>query len=102
MNFKLYQINPNYINANKYIFMPFNMIQQVNVSLYDKVWESEEDNLNLEYLFCKYNDDNRPNGKVCRSISTSDIVIIKKDEKEECYYCDMIGWEQLSINPFDN
>lgn len=60
---------------------------------------AEDDHDLLEYLFAKFNL-NHPSGFTGHSMSVSDIVKINfigaKDSETKYYYCDVIGWKDIT------
>ena len=81
--------------STEYTFRDFECAMKNNWSLNDyvAVWrgeiESETINGALEELFYIFNE-NRPEHYYCRSMSTSDVVLL--DGK--LYYCDSFGWQE--------
>lgn len=51
----------------------------------------------LEFLFALFNSDDRPAGKTMRSMSISDVVIIRIDDVEKAYFCDIFGFKPTTI-----
>ena len=89
----------------KDIAMLENGIDDVDANNYTSVFSSHFDkiiDLNdreqvsdaLEELFLKYNDCNDPNYKG-RSLSVSDVVVLKSNTSEKAYYCNNFGWNTL-------
>ena len=89
----------------KDIAMLENGIDDVDANNYTSVFSSHFDkiiDLNdreqvsdaLEELFLKYNDCEDPNYKG-RSLSVSDVVVLKSNTSEKAYYCNNFGWNTL-------
>ena len=93
--------------STKYCFLPLDMLEPntVKIADYVRVWHGEieldipndiqEGNIHLaicEKCFCHFQ-----NGEdetfFGRSISTSDIICVKKDNTFSYYYCDSVGWK---------
>lgn len=92
----------------KYCFLSFDMLEPntVKIADYVRVWHREieldnapeelaETNIQMavcEKCFCHFQ-----NGEdktfFGRSISTSDIIRVKKDNTFSYYYCDSVGWK---------
>ena len=92
----------------KYCFLSFDMLEPntVKITDYVRVWHGEielddapkglaETNVQMavcEKCFCHFQ-----NGEdetfFGRSISTSDIIRVKKDNTFSYYYCDSVGWK---------
>lgn len=51
----------------------------------------------LECIFEIHNRDDRPLGKVIRSLSTGDVVMLKVEDGQEWYIVDSVGFKQLTI-----
>ena len=112
VNFDIYQIN-----SDKYedevrpiIFMPLDYITEkyggVNPKFYKKVFtgfslepvdfENEKGILPfLESLFCVFNV-KRPADFFGRSMSVSDVVVVKNGEKQSAWFVDDIGFKNVS------
>lgn len=52
-------------------------------------------NMTLEYLFAKHNMDNRPFGRKMRSLSMSDVVVLRRNGKKSAFYVDTFGFEEV-------
>jgi hypothetical protein len=67
---------------------------------YKKVWEGKDFKLGtrddiqiLNDLYTLHNRDDRPSGKVCRSLSISDIVVVEG----RAYACQRDGWKRIFL-----
>ena len=103
MQIKIYQTE-----TKKLMFMPYDMVSKdknlLKADNYKMVFSEEfldchdASNTNdehelLEKLFKRYNEDDRPNGQVCRSLSMSDILSLDG----RLYYCDTFGFKKLEL-----
>lgn len=61
----------------------------------DVMIDDESDVMILEKLFELFNI-NRPRNYQCRSMSVSDIVRIERNGAFVWYYCDWMGWKDIS------
>jgi hypothetical protein len=68
-----------------------------------KGWEGEihivldEPLLTLEHVFARHNRDDRPDGRLCPSMSVGDVVIIG----EVAYSVASVGFEPVAVDPAD-
>lgn len=104
MNIRIYQVNLSR-DKNNIAFMSYEQLprfqgsQDIDSSLYDKVFGGEVECNNLEDVYVMFNQ-NHPNGYKARSLSKSDIVeIIGKDGKSEFHYCDSVGFKKVDFEP---
>lgn len=102
MNIRIYQVNLNR-DENNVAFMSYEQLprfqgsQEVDSSLYDKVFSGEVECNNLEDVYVMFNR-NHPNGYKARSLSKSDVVeIIGNDGASEFYYCDSVGFKKVDF-----
>ena len=104
MTYSIYQLPQLY----SYSFMPFERAKEsgFNIDHYTCVYHGSEivyedgsecDNPKevLEYLFTKFNIDT-PEDFHGHLLSTSDIVELIYDNKDEFYYCEPFGWEDVT------
>ena len=105
MKVKIYQIN-NERDRKSVAFKSLASLSryqgspEVDVSLYDLVWEGDVNAEDLEVLFRIFNIE-KPEDYLARSLSVSDVVevIDSQQPKEGFYYCDVIGFRKI---PFDS
>ena len=70
--------------------------EKFNRADYERVYAGVlASNMTLEYLYAKHNMDNRPFGRKMRSLSMSDVVVLKRDGKESAFYVDTFGFEEV-------
>lgn len=62
---------------------------------YKKVYEDMRENVNLESLFVEFNI-NHPDDFSGHSLSVSDVIIVKQKDKEEIFYVDSVGFEDIT------
>lgn len=68
---------------------------------YHKVWEEEcppcmtddNDMVNVDKIYMKFNMGNKPEGYKGHSLSVSDVV----ETNGRLYYCNSMGWKKLDI-----
>ena len=78
-------------------FERYSRIKACDFKNYDKVYEAPLINQSLEGLYIKFQrfDGNVPDDFKGHSLSVSDVVVLKKDNKEEAWYCDSIGFQSV-------
>ena len=96
--------------STKYCFMPFNRLEPdiVKIADYVRVWHGEIElddapeglvEMDIQKAICEKCFCHFQNGQdktfFGRSITTSDIISVKKDNTVSYYYCDFIGWELI-------
>lgn len=94
----------------KYCFISFGWLEPntVKITDYVRVWHGEIElddapeglvEMDIQKAICEKCFCHFQNGRdktfFGRSISTSDIISVKKDNTASYYYCDSIGWEQI-------
>ena len=52
-------------------------------------------NMTLEELYRKHNADTRPFCRQMRSLSESDVLIVKRGSKKKAYYVDAVGFQEV-------
>lgn len=96
MRIKIYQIDTRKDTQHK-AFMPLADVKNVHSNIYRTVFDG---NLNVDSLEDAYNlfNDSRPATYQGHSLSISDVVeLIDEDNyKSQFYYCDYVGWAELS------
>ena len=98
MRTKIYQINPDR-DANREIFMgsahreAHGLPQEVDPSIYDRVFNAEIAEKDLEDIYRRFNVEGHPLFRG-HSLSVSDVVVTDSG----AYFCDSIGFKRI---PFD-
>ena len=92
MRLKIYQIDPEK-DPNRLRFSPFKNIDEVNPSMYQKVFDAEANIDNLEDAFAMFNIEGHPllNG---RSMAISDVIVTD----DGAFYCDSLGFRNISFD----
>ena len=52
-------------------------------------------NMTLEELYRKHNADTRPFYRQMRSLSESDVIVVKRGSKRNAYYVDAVGFQEV-------
>ena len=52
-------------------------------------------NMTLEELYRKHNADTRPFYRQMRSLSESDVIVVKRSSKRNAYYVDAVGFQEV-------
>ena len=109
-NFSIYQINGDRDNdrvcfENYESLKEYQHSDEVNASLYDKVYESEMDVDSLDGIFSKFNLYSPPDYKG-RSVSVSDVIEITDSDmvQKGFYYVDSVGFKKIDwtyVNTLD-
>lgn len=104
MNIKIYQINPDRDESR----LAFSGLvgalshtdgENIDSSIYDKVYEGEVDCANLEEVFALFNL-NHPADFTGHSLSVSDVVeVIGADDCSTFHYCDTFGFGEVEFEP---
>lgn len=103
MNITIYQINMDR-DTNRLAFENLETlkrlqgVEEVDSSLYDCVYSAEVDCSDLEDVYQMFNL-NHPKDYMGRSLSVSDVVEVKDEKGSLFFFCDSIGFEQISFNP---
>ncbi len=103
-NFSIYQINADR-DTDRVCFESFESIKEyqnsneVDASLYDKVYESEMDIDSLDGIFSKFNLYSPPDYKG-RSVSVSDVIEISDGDviQKGFYYVDSVGFKKIDFD----
>ncbi len=92
MRLKIYQIDPEK-DPNSLRVSPFKNIDEVNPSMYQKVFDAEANVDNLEDAFALFNIEGHPllNG---RSMAISDVIVTD----DGAFYCDSLGFRNISFD----
>lgn len=90
--FRLYQIDKYLPTELIEGYLSLETTDDIMPEIYRLVWESPEEP-DLDALYNKYSQDDRPNNYVCRSISVSDVVEIEDEHGiSKFFICDKFGW----------
>ena len=97
-------------SSTKYCFMPLDMLEPntVKITDYVRVWHGEVELDDVpeeltetkihkavcEKCFCRFQD-GQDKTFFGRSLTTSDIIRIRKDNTFNYYYCDFVGWKLI-------
>lgn len=96
--------------STKYCFMPFDMLEPntVKITDYVRVWHGEieldgvpegVEEIKIQKAVCdkcfSHFQDGQDKTFFGRSLSTSDIVRVRKDNIFHYYYCDFFGWKLI-------
>lgn len=97
-SYELYQLSDTE-QAHPYYFLSRSELENQKLSikpeLYEMVYSGElEETESLESLYEKFNI-HHPDDFFGRSMSVSDIVILKKGNESTAYYCDSIGFSEI-------
>lgn len=95
--FRLYQIDKSMPDDMIEGYLSLETVDDIDPKIYRIVWESKE-NPDLDAIYTKYNNDNRPNNCVCRSLSISDIIEIEDGQGSIFYICDNFGWTEIEFD----
>ncbi len=105
MKIAIYQINAdrdghNVMFINHANLVKFQGTQDIESSIYDKVFEGEVASKNLEQVYEMFNL-NHPDGYRGRSLSVSDVVEIVDAEngKSTFHFCDSFGFAEVDFHP---
>ena len=52
-------------------------------------------NMTLEELYRKHNADTRPFYRQMRSLSESDVIVVKRGGERKAYYVDIVGFQEV-------
>lgn len=105
MNIRIYQVNMSR-DTNRIAFMNYEHLpkfqgsQEIDSAVYDKVFEGDVQCETIEDVYAMFNQ-NHPKGYKGRSLSVSDVVeVIESDSmKSGFYFCDSIGFKEISFAP---
>ena len=94
MKYEIYQVKEE--QERFYAFMRLDFVithfGKVRKSAYDKVYEGEVENFNLDEIFRIFNCDIPADFKG-HLLSVSDVVVVEG----KAYYCDSFGWKQIDF-----
>jgi len=68
---------------------------KIDYSNYDFVYKGKLDQMDLEDIFRKFNED-RPDDFKGRSLSVSDVVVLNKDGQTRAHFVDSFGFKEVS------
>lgn len=98
----LYQINAEK-DANRIRFEGLEEMAALKVefdpTIYEKVFEGEVDADTLDDIFAYFNSDNRPGRDRFCSMSVSDIVEVKEGNESKFFFCDTVGFTEITFDP---
>ena len=79
-----------------YTFMDYkDATQKLHPSHYDKAYQGMlAPGVSLEDLYYKHNKDSRPFGQRMRSMSVSDVVVVRRGGQEKAYYVNRVGFAE--------
>ena len=105
MKIRVYQINPDQ-DEHRVRFLSHDRLerfqgsQEVNSSIYDKVYDKDVPCSSLEEVYTMLNI-NHPSDYRGRSLSVSDVVEVYEAEAvpQGFYFCDSVGFRQVSFQP---
>lgn len=99
MNIKLFQItgDPRLMFLGLEAMKKFAGVEEVDPSIYEKVYEGTVETEELEGVFRIFNGE-YPADYTGRSMSVSDVVCITDGEKAGYYFCDSIGFEKIKFD----
>lgn len=101
MRVKIYQIDLEK-DEHAYRFAPLSYVEKrggVDANIYKQVYYGDIDVDNLESLYIRLNEDNRPPLYQGTSLSVSDVVKLFETEEQnsdsKCFYVDSVGYKEL-------
>lgn len=94
--YTIYQLKDT--RETSYGYMPFEAAKdKLHPSHYRKAYQGMlAPSVTLESLFRKHNMDGRPFGQRMRSMSMSDVVVVKRNGEEKAYYVDRHGFAEMN------
>lgn len=95
--FRLYQIEKDLPYDVIEGYLSLETTDDIMPQIYRFVWESQEDP-DLDKLYSKYTNDDRPNKHVSRSIDVSDIIEIEDDQGITFFIADNFGWTEIEFD----
>jgi len=70
--------------------------EKFNRADYERVYAGVlASSMTLEYLFAKHNMDDRPFGRKMRSLTMSDVVVLRRGGEKSAFYVDTFGFEEV-------
>lgn len=101
MRVKIYQIDSEK-DEHAYRFAPLSYVEKrggIDPNIYKQVFYGDIDVDNLESLYIRLNEDDRPPLYQGTSLSVSDVVELFETEKQnsdsKCFYVDSVGYKEL-------
>ena len=98
--YEIYQISDT--RRTNYCFREFDAAQETfQAADYRKVYAGMlAKDVSLDDLFAKHNADSRPFGRKMRSMSVSDVVVIRQRNRKKAYYVEPCGFRNVSSRFF--
>lgn len=99
MEFKIFQLKNTRKTEYGFMWWKFAKEHGFKMDDYEEVYSGEREYRRnfLDILFEEFNI-NRPEDFHGHSLSTSDIISVKKDNTWHYYYCDSFDWEDITEN----
>lgn len=93
--YEVYQVTS--VADTSYCFRSYEEAKnEINPSDYHRAYAGMlADGVTLEDLWAKHNRDSRPFGRQMRSMSMSDIVLIRRGSEKKAYYADTFGFAEV-------
>lgn len=95
--FRIYQIKPG-TELERYRFLNYEYMKNhslwIEQGSYEKCFEGPLEDRTLDSIFEEFNTQ-RPEGFTGHSLSVSDVISIEKDDAEQVFYVDSIGFVEL-------
>ena len=112
--YAIYQLNEKDPVAKQILFMPYRLIEEQNIKIERKLYKCvfakkmSEDEIRrseksdfLDWLYFAYNDHVNDGGLEYgyenRSVSVSDILVVKTDNQTNYYFVDNIGFKKIDF-----
>lgn len=94
-SYEVYQIGE--VGKTKYCFLSYDAAKDhLRAADYRRVYAGVlSPKLSLDELYAKHNRDERPFGQRMRSLSVSDVLVVRRDGKKKAYYVDSIGFREV-------
>ena len=94
--YEIYQIADTH--RTNYCFMGYKYAKyQLNPKDYQREYAGMlPKGMTLEQIFRRHNADNRPFGTRMRSLSVSDVIVLKHGNKKEAFYVDATGFQKVN------
>lgn len=97
MNIRIYQIDLDK-DTDRVAFDSYRTDRPVDGSIYEKTFEGETPDNNLEDVYQRFNVAH-PAGYTGRSLSVSDVVETVEPDGSRFFYCDSIGFQEIEFTP---
>lgn len=94
--YEIYQI-PATEDCAPYLYLPYSMAkEQLSARDYACVYCAPlEQGMGLEDIYLRHNHDDRPAGQIMRSLSMSDVVVVRNRTSTQAFYVDRVGFEEV-------